>query len=205
MVDDLSRGFIQSVNILRFDIAREPREREAVFRLRYHVVVERGWIQATDLADGMEQDHYDQKAVHILGWDGAKLATASRLVLPEPGLKLPTEEAFQIEVQPRGKVADMGRQIVAREYSSIKHKVFAALLAKTWLEMRAREYSLVCGDFSPAMTRLYRLMGFQVQQLGPAKPYWGEERAPVMVDVAGSAAALMERWGNQSTASAASI
>jgi N-acyl-L-homoserine lactone synthetase len=199
IVDNLSREFVGTVAPIRFDVAKDDQEREMVYRLRYQVVVERGWVQPNELPDGMERDHYDKKAIHIVGWDGNNLATTSRLVLPEVGVILPTEEAFHIQIEPRGQVADMGRQIVTREYSSIKHKVFAALLAKTWLEIRARGYSLVCGDFSPAMMRLYRIMGFDVNQLGPAQQYWGEERAPIMVDVARSMMALVERWGNKKT------
>jgi N-acyl-L-homoserine lactone synthetase len=198
IVDKLSQGFIESVDTLRFDIAHDDLQREAVYRLRYQVVIDRGWLRPEDLPDGMEHDHYDEKAIFIVGWDGINLAATSRLVLPQPGMKLPTEEGFNILVEPIGRVADMGRQIVAREYSSIKHKVFAALLAKTWLEMRTRSYSLVCGDFSPAMMRLYRIMGFDVKQLGPFQQYWGEERAPIIVNIASSVSALLDRWGNQS-------
>ena len=197
VVDNLSRGFLNSVDAIRFDVARDDSQREAVYRLRYQVVIERGWAEAGNLPDGIERDPYDEKAIHIVGWHGDMLATTARLVLPEPDLVLPTEAAFKIQVEPRGKVADMGRQIVARDFSSIKHKVFAGLLAKTWLEMRALGYSLVCGDFSPAMIRLYRLMGFDVKQIGPTQPFWGEERAPITVDIARSMLALVDRWGNK--------
>lgn len=197
VVDNLCHSFIGSVDALRFDIARDEKQREAIYRLRYQTIIERGWARPEDMPDGMERDHYDEKAIHIVGWDGNNLVTTSRIVIPEDGLILPTEEAFNIQIEPRGRVADMGRQIVARDYSSIKHKVFAALLAKTWLEIRSHGYSLVCGDFSPAVMRLYRIMGFDVKQLAPTQEFWGEERAPIMVDIARSMMALVERWGNK--------
>ena len=200
LVDNLLRGFIDSVDTIRFDTARSDSDREFVYRLRYQVVVERGWVSPADFPDGLERDHYDANAIHIIGWDGNLVAATSRLVLPRPGEVLPTEEAFNIQIEPRGRVTDMGRQIVAREYSSIRHKVFAALLAKTWLEIRGYGYSLVCGDFSPTVMRLYRMMGFDVKQLGSTQKFWGEERAPIMVDIANSASALIERWGNSSSA-----
>jgi N-acyl-L-homoserine lactone synthetase len=199
-VDNLARGLIESLDALRFDIARDESQRETVYRLRYQTIIERGWAQPEDMPDGMERDHYDEKAIHIVGWDGNTLAASSRIVLPEAALTLPTEEAFRIQIEPRGEVADMGRQIVGHEYSSFKNKVFAALLARTWLEIRAHGYSLVCGDFTPAMLRLYRIMGFDVKQLGPAQPFWGEDRFPILVDVARSMMALVERWGNKNSA-----
>ena len=197
--DNLARSFLASMDALHFDIAREQSQREAVYRLRYQAVIERRWAQPADLPDGMESDLYDEKAIHIIGMDGDKLAATSRLVLPDAVARLPTEEAFHMQVEPHGQVVDMGRQIVAREYTSIKHIAFAALLAKTWLEIRAHGYSRVCGDFSPAMIRLYRMMGFHVKQIGPAQPFWGEERAPIMVDIVESMMALVERWGNNNS------
>jgi N-acyl-L-homoserine lactone synthetase len=193
--DQLAHSLVAAADPIRFDLARTDAEREAVYRLRYQVVVERGWALAEEFPAGLEFDHYDQYAAHITGWAGTDLAATARLVLPAEGRVLPTEEAFELQVTPRGQVADMGRQIVAREYSSMRHKVFAALLARTWLEMRAHGYALVCGDFSPTMMRLYRMLGFNVTQLGPARKFWGEERAPILVDIAGSVPVLTERWG----------
>ena len=197
--DQLAHVLVAGANPIRFDIAHNDRERAAVYRQRFQVVVERGWAQPGEFPDWMECDHYDQNATHIVGWAGSgeqlRLAASARLVLPAAGVNLPTEEAFGLRVTPPGRVADMGRQIVAREYSSMRHKVFAALLARTWLEMRAHGYTLVCGDFSPTMLRLYRMLGFDVKQLGPSQKFWGEERAPILVDIAGSVSVLVKRWG----------
>jgi N-acyl-L-homoserine lactone synthetase len=197
--DELARGLVAAAAPIQFDTARDDNERLAVYRLRYQVVIERGWAQPDTFPDGLERDSYDEAATHIVGWAGSgtqpSLAATARLVLPGEGVLLPTEAAFDLQVTPRGQVADMGRQIVARDYSSMRHKVFAALLAKTWLEMRARGYWLVCGDFSPTMMRLYRMLGFAVAPLGPAREFWGEERAPILVDIAGSVPRLVERWG----------
>jgi hypothetical protein len=49
------------------------------------------------------------------------------------------------------------------------------------------------------MMRLYRIMGFDVKQLGPAQSFWGEARSPILVDVASSMMALIDRWGNKAS------
>ena len=193
--DELSRSLVASAAPLHFAVAHSPEERDAIFRLRYQIVTERGWARPEDFPDGRERDEYDDPAIHIGAWDGATLAAASRVVLPSPSLVLPTERAFEVAVEPRGQVVDMGRQIVSRSYGSMQHQVFAALLAKTWLEMHARGYARVCGDFTPAVTRLYRLMGFEVNQIGPARKFWGEDRFPIVVDIVASVPALVKRWG----------
>jgi len=192
--DELARGMVVAAAPLRFCAAQSPEELQAVYRLRYEVVIARGWARPEELPDGLERDEYDECAVHIAAWDGSQIAATSRIVLPAPELVLPTERAFGIKIEPHGQVADMGRQIVARAYSSVQHLVFAALLAQTWLEIHARGFTLVCGDFTPAVTRLYRLMGFQVTQVGPAREFWGEERFPIVVDIVGSVPTLLKRW-----------
>jgi hypothetical protein len=146
-------------------------------------------------SDGFHiSDAYDDVAVHIGAWEGENLATTSQIVLPAPDALPPTERTFGLIVEPHGEVADMGRQIVARKYSNVQHQVFAALLGKTWLEMHARGFTRVCGDFTPAVIRLYRLLGFQVMALGSARLSWGEERSPIAVDIIGSVPSLMRHW-----------
>ena len=192
--DELARGMVVTAP-LSFRIAQTPEELAAVYRLRYEVIIERGWARPEDLPDGLERDEFDDHALHIAAWDGPHIAATSRIVLPTRDRGLPTERAFEIKIEPREEVADMGRQIVAHAYSNVQHLVFAALLAQTWLEIHARGYTLVCGDFTPAVTRLYRLMGFQVTQVGPAREFWGQERFPIVVDVARSVPTLLKRWG----------
>jgi N-acyl-L-homoserine lactone synthetase len=171
LVDELSHKLVGAAQPLHFDIARTEAQRTAVFRLRYAAVIAHGWAPPEAMPDGMERDSYDQYAIHITAWDGDVLAATTRLILPAPGRLLPTEAAFGLTVEPQGRVADMGRQTVARAYSNMRHRVFAAILAKTWLEMRSCGYSLVCGDFSAGMLRLYRMLGFKVTQLGPAQQH----------------------------------
>jgi hypothetical protein len=197
LADGLASRIAGGAAPIQFSVAQSNSEKEAVYRLRYQVVIERGWAQPEDFPDGLERDSSDENAIHIAGWDGKVLAATCRLVLPDAQSRLPTEQAFDIKVEPAGQVADMGRQIVGRDYSTLRHLVFAAMLAKTWLEMRKHGFALVCGDFSPAVTRLYRMIGFDVQQIGPSRNFWGEERFPILVDVAGSVPTLLKRWGNR--------
>lgn len=194
LVDDLSQRLVAAAQPLHFAIARTEAERAAVFRLRYQAVIAHGWAPPEAMPDGMERDRYDECAILIGAWDRDVLAATTRLVLPAPGRLLPTEVTFGLSVEPQGHVADMGRQTVARAYTSMRHRVFAAILAKTWLEMRSHGYSLVCGDFSAGMLRLYRMLGFKVTQLGPAQLFWSEERYPILVDASGDVESLLARW-----------
>jgi N-acyl-L-homoserine lactone synthetase len=179
-----------------FSVARTDTQQEAVYRLRYNTVIERGWARPEDLPSGMEHDDYDAIALHVIGTEGEALAACARLVLPAEGRLLPTERAFDLHVEPRGRVVDLGRQIVARPYTNNRHVIFAGLLAQCWLEAQARGYYYVCGDFTPAMIRLYRHLGLEVKALGPARHYWGEERLPILQDVLGAVDVLAARWLN---------
>jgi N-acyl-L-homoserine lactone synthetase len=179
---------------VRFIVAQTEAQREAVYRLRYATVIERGWAQPTDYPDGMERDEYDAVALHILGLDGEALVACARMVFPSAVQLLPTERAFDMCIEPCGQVADMGRQIVARAYTTSRHVIFAGLLAKCWLEAQARGYYHVCGDFTPAMIRLYKHLGLEVKPLGPARLYWHEERLPILMDVVAATNVLAAHW-----------
>lgn len=194
-IDTLAQQLSLWVAPIRFALAQNDAERESVYRLRYQAVIEHRWLAPAALAGGLECDAYDARAIHIVAWDGVTLAATSRVVLPAPGLPLPTEAAFDLCIEPLGKVADAGRFVVARAYSNMEHRLLAALVARTWLEVRGYGYSDVCAAFaSPAMIRLYNRMNLRVTPLAPPRLYWGQERYPVRFDAALAASGVIAQW-----------
>src|SRR5918911_1498498 len=155
-LDGAAQRLLAQAAPIRFGIAGAPAEREAVFRLRFETVVEQGWASPATFPDGLERDGFDERAVHVVGWDGSTLAAAARLVFPEPDQLLPTEQDFHLRVEPSNGVADVGRGIVAPAHRSRDHRVFAALLARCWLEVRARGLHHLCGTASPRRLERYR-------------------------------------------------
>jgi N-acyl-L-homoserine lactone synthetase len=179
---------------IRFALAETANEQRAIYHLRYQTVIERGWAQPADYPDGMERDADDGVALHIMGLDGNSLVACARLIFPNKVKQLPTERIFGVHVEPCGKVVDLGRQIVARSHSNMQHVIFAALLGRCWLEAQSQGYYHVCGDFTPSMIRLYRLLGLAVTTLGPPRHYFGEERIPIVQDVVSAVTQLSERY-----------
>ena len=178
----MARSLLERARPVRFDLARTPEELEAVFRLRYRISIERGWIRAEDVPDGLERDEYDDMhAAQIAGWDGPVLAATARVVYPVEGRPLPTEEAFGVVATPSGRVVDAGRLIVAPAYRDGEHRVLGGLAASIWTAMAARGYRWAAVAISRPMIELCQALGFDVVTLGSAKPYWGEERLPAVL------------------------
>jgi N-acyl-L-homoserine lactone synthetase len=181
-LDGLARQLLAQAAPVRFDLARSPAEQEAVFRLRFETVVAEGWAAAADFPDGLERDEFDERAVHVAGWHDQALVAAARLVFPEPAVRLPTEREFDLRIEPVNAVVDVGRGIVVPAYRSRDHRMFAALLARCWLEVRARGLHHLCGAATPSRLGRYRQLGLPLRVLGPAQRYWGEERYPLFLD-----------------------
>jgi N-acyl-L-homoserine lactone synthetase len=180
--DELVPLLLDAATPIRFDIARNPSELEAVFRLRYRVTVERGWRRPEDMPDGLERDDFDDdRAVQITGWDGSTLAACARVVYPTPDRRLPTETAFGVTAEPAGRVVDAGRLIVAPEYRGQRHRVLGGLAASIWMAMTSRGYRWAAVAISEQMIEFSRALGFDVQPLGPPTLYWGEVRVPALM------------------------
>jgi N-acyl-L-homoserine lactone synthetase len=190
LLERASHQFLSRVAPVRFGLAGLPAEKEAVYRLRYLVVTEQGWARPEELPNGLEMDAYDEKALHIVAWDGDALAATARLVFPEPGRRLPSEEAFDTTIEPRGRFADMGRIVVAKRYRDTHHRMLLALMGYAWLQAQQHGLIDICGTFTPAMIKLSRLMGIVIIPIGPPRLYWGEERFLIRTDLLASAAAL---------------
>jgi Acetyltransferase (GNAT) domain len=195
LADALAAQLEARAEPVRFRVASSSVEVEAIHRLRFQTVVASGWAAARDFPDGLERDAFDDRAVHIGGWDDEVLAASARLVFPAPGLRLPTEEVFDVSVLPAGRVVDVGRGIVAPPYRQGGHRVLTGLLARCWLELRSRGLSQMCGDAAGWLLEVYRGMGFEVEVLGPARLHWGEERLPIRIDGVASVLSVLDRVG----------
>jgi hypothetical protein len=176
----------------RFTVASGEAERDVAYRLRYRAVIDQGWAPESAFPDGRDRDGYDDGAVHVIGWDGDTAVATGRLVLPPR--PLPTEEVCGLAIEPRGRVVDVGRMTVAGQHQSTGHAAFLALLARLYLEVRARGYTVACGMMSARARSLMRLLGVQIEVLGDERPYCGDPRAPVRFTVAGSSESLATRW-----------
>jgi len=159
-----------------YRLAADDAERDLAFRLRGQVVVDQGWRAAGELMGGLERDQYDDRALHVLGWDGDVAMSTGRVVLP-PGL--PTEDACGIVVGPPGEVVDVGRMCVGTGHQGLEHAALIGLMCRLYLEMRAHGYEFACGMMSARAQVLVRHLGLQIETLGAARPYWNELRTPV--------------------------
>jgi hypothetical protein len=159
-----------------YRLARDDAERAVAFRLRAEAAVARGWRRPADFPDREERDEYDARAAHVVGWDGDVAVCTGRIVLP-PGI--PTEDVCGIVVRPEGRVADVGRMCVAPSRQSLEHGAFLGLMCRLYSEVRALGYDYACGLMSAPARALLRMLGLEVDLLGPERMHWSEPRAPV--------------------------
>lgn len=180
---------------LRFAIATTPQELDQVYRLRYDVVIEKGWKQPEELPDGIEQDAYDEDATQLVVWDDTVLAATTRLVFPAEGRSLPTEAAFDVMFQPPGQVVDVGRTIVARPYRDARrHLLLQGVIAHSWIEITGRGYCAIGAILTADMIDRYHEVGFEVNAVTPPQLYWGVERFACQFDLLKTAATLRHRF-----------
>jgi N-acyl-L-homoserine lactone synthetase len=167
---------------LRFDVARDEQERDAVLRMRFECVVAEGWARREDLPAGRERDAYDEQATFVVCRDGERLAGSMRVVAPSPGRVLPSEQEFGVRARPAGGVVEVGRLIVAPDLRPRQgHRILAGLAARGWLEAVARRYERAISSATPELVELYRGLGLRVTVLGPARDHWGARRVPIMI------------------------
>jgi N-acyl-L-homoserine lactone synthetase len=176
-LDRLSERLLAAAAALRVASATSEDERDAIFRLRH--------LHVTGRADGVESDAYDAEAVQVGAWDDGALVGTVRLVLPAPQRRLPVEAAFGVDIEPRGRVAEAGRLVIAPAYrGDPAHRAWGALFARAWLLLRERGLSVLGGAATPGMVQRLRALGLPFEILGPARPHWGEARHPVRLDPA---------------------
>jgi N-acyl-L-homoserine lactone synthetase len=184
-LDRLAERLLRAAQAVRTDIARTPTDREAVYRLRYQQVIGDGWARPGQLPDGVERDAYDAAALQIAAWEADTLVGTLRAVLPVAGERLPVETSFDLDIEPRGAVVEVGRLVIAPAYRGDPgHRVWGALFGRAWLSIRARGFTVLAGAASPRMVAQLRARGLPFEVLAPARRHWGEDRHPVRLDPA---------------------
>lgn len=185
-LDRLAERLLRGAQDVRVDIARTSADREAIYRLRYEQVVGGGWARPGELSDGVERDAYDAAAIQIGAWDADTLVGTLRLVPPVAGQRLPVEAAFDLDVEPRGAVVEVGRLVIAHAYrGDPAHRIWGALFGRAWLSTRACGFTVLAGAASPRMVAQFRALGLPFEVLAPTRRHWGEDRHPVRLDPAG--------------------
>ena len=178
-LDQLSERVLQLARPLRFEVARSAGQVEAAMRLRFRTAVAKGWITPGASSSGRERDEYDDVALQIVVLDDDTVVGTSRLVLPADGRRLPTEAAFEWKAD--GQTVDVSRICLEQQYRDGSHLAFLGLLSAGWQETRKHGFSQCCGKFSLKIMQLYQGLGFRVDRVGPPRPYWGEERWPILI------------------------
>ena len=185
-LDRLAERLLRGARAVRVEIAHTAADREAIYRLRYEQVIGDGWARPGELSDGVERDAYDAAAIQIGAREAGTLVGALRVVPPVAGRRLPVEAAFDLEIEPRGAVVEVGRLVIDRAYrGDPAHRVWGALFGRAWLSTRARGFTVLGGAASPRMVAQLRALGLPFELLAPARRYWGEDRHPVRLDPAG--------------------
>src|SRR5688500_10687208 len=67
-LDQVAESILRKAAPIEFGPALARSEREAVFRLRYQAVIDRGWGRPEDFPNGQEHESADERAVLIGGW-----------------------------------------------------------------------------------------------------------------------------------------
>jgi N-acyl-L-homoserine lactone synthetase len=178
LIDALATRWVRAARPVIFRTATPP-ELDEVFRLRYRTIIEQGWARPEDFPHGLERDRHDDAAIHLVGVDAGQLAATSRLVLPVPGQRMPTEEAFELMLPGRISVVDLNRVVVDPSYRDNGHRIFAGLVGRSWQEARSHGFGGIIGAVSVPVRERYAQLGIELLLLGPARRYWGENRLPV--------------------------
>lgn len=177
-IDAAAEHMVRRLKAIDFCLAQTPAEREAAYRLRYRVVMERGWQPPVALENGIECDAIDERAHHMIGWRDGHAIAHCRIICPEPGQPLPMEQIFGIPLPPTGDVVQFDRICIDREYSDRRSELLLGLLCASWQLIHRLGYRYVAGFDSAPMLRIYGRIGLEHTPLGSPRFYWGEERYP---------------------------
>jgi hypothetical protein len=172
---------------VRVGVAHTIVELGAVHRLRHREISSETFTPQGSEPDVLGPDPYDDHALHLAAWRGTELVATMRLVLPVPGRSLPTEDAFGLQVEPRGEVVDVGRLLAGSGHrGDPAHRAWGGLFGLAWQEARARSYTVMAAVASKRLVERFSSLGVNVELLGEPRRDSGAELYPLRLDPAAS-------------------
>jgi predicted GNAT family N-acyltransferase len=192
--DAIAARLLDALAPLRFEEAADDGDRRAGYRIRYSAVVERNLALPSQFPEVEERDEADERAVHIVGWDGHRPIATCRLVLPHEESVLPVEAAFELRVPDPSATVELGRLVVDPEWRGADHEIVVGLAARGWLSMRERGLTAVLAATPAPLVDLFRDLGFAINVLGSPRRHWNELRYPFLCDGPAAALGLARRW-----------
>jgi len=167
-IDRLAWRLVGWAAPIRFGVATSEAEIDAVRALER--------IRYDGLATGD-----DDRVLQIVGWDDCTPVASCRFVLPTDARYLPTEEFFDLILEPRGLMADIGAVSLASSHEERRRTIVLGLLGWAWLESRRLDFTDICCALTHYEVDLCERHGLEVVVLGEPRPVGGEDRVPTIV------------------------
>ena len=186
-------GAFRHTNWFTTSVLSNPRELEAIYRLRYRVYCEeRRFLPPESYPDGLECDVYDRHSINFATFDrDGMVAAAVRLVCPRGDSGLPYQEhcpLYEDALLPSpARVGEVSRLVLNRGYRSppgggstgtVVMEVYRAMY------QHSREHGIrywFAAMELPLVRRLARL-GVAFERIGPDADYCGPV-APYLLDL----------------------
>jgi N-acyl-L-homoserine lactone synthetase len=173
-------------------ICTDPEHVRMAQALRYSVYcVEKAWVDAAQCENELEEDEYDDLAIHFLAMeDGAPIGT-SRLLLGTRQT-LPAAEYFDLEVlglDPE-RVAEVSRLATHATKRSSDLRVFMELTRAMWHWGMENSVSAWLAVADVPLYRLLQRLGMPTIAVAPSIEYLGSACVPVVFDVEATGAVL---------------
>lgn len=119
--------FILKTLKIKVRIAKTPEELKDVFRLRYKIYLESGYIKDLNFDEPLFSDKYDVNSINFIAYRKEHPVGVVRLVL-NSNLGMPLEEYYNVDLSQKNGAVEVSRLGVVREYRGGKRRVVIALM-----------------------------------------------------------------------------
>ena len=175
-----------------FKEADSEYELERAFRLRYEVYCEeKKWLKKEDYPDGIENDEYDDKAVHLVAFDeDFRLVGNIRILRQEDFGKLPFEDHPSLSGRQITfpALAELSRFVIRTNGSSLMlAQGLLRAVYQTVVKLGIENCIDIC---EPSLIRLVSRFKVYFEPLAPPCMYYGGFTQPALLDIK----AMKEKW-----------
>lgn len=115
---------------LTFIHTKTESELEQVYRLRYHLYSEAGYICPSKYPDGVFKDQWDHASINFLVLNSQEEPIGTMRLVLNSIAGFPTEQLFNFKIPriPRHRIAEISRFAIAKNYRAKNHTILIGLI-----------------------------------------------------------------------------
>ena len=166
-----------------FRIVENAEEKKLIYKLRYDIYCsEKQWLESSNYLECLESDEYDKNSIHFGAFDDNNILVGSvRLIIPDKGMAIPIEKAFELAPKYDQKRLEVSRLVIPKDRRGYNLVMGLIRTIYTWAIENGITHAYIISEKN--LLNYIERKGYPFTPISEGKDYFGGYTIPACLVV----------------------